>query len=515
MVHTLLFLLCFLLPDAAMPRKATAKQATPAKKLGGTKRKADSTATGATKRQQTSSARPEIDESKAGMVMSFGSGDMSQLGLGESETMRERKFPTVLKALKDCPPCVGVAAGALHNAAVLTDGTVWTWGCDDDKALGREGNEWTPAKVGGALTGEHVVQVACGSSHTVALTAEGRVYSWGTFRDAQGVMGYDKKTDKCDSPRLVDKLSDKKVVQIAAGDHHDLALTANGEVYNWGDIGLGCRSSSRLKTTRLDPRRVGFSKVGRKDVHVSKVFAGGANSFAVTQEGKVLAWGPNNYGMCGQPKDNTFVKVPTLVPCDAPVEQIAAAVHHTVLLTRDGKVLSMGRGAYGRLGSGNQEDRDAPGEVQLELEPDERVVQVGCGEAHTLLVTSAGRLFTMGNGDLLQLGNGKEEDNLLPCLVQSQQLSLGDRKVVMADGGSQHSVIVVHQEGELPVAEQADKGAADTEASAPVAAYVEDQASAQLSAAAPDAAPEDIAPKDTAAESEDTAPEGTAPEDTA
>jgi alpha-tubulin suppressor-like RCC1 family protein len=63
-------------------------------------------------------------------VLSFGSGDMSQLGLGSS--MLERKNPTPIKTLEGYN-VIGIASGALHNAALLDSGKVWTWGCNDDE----------------------------------------------------------------------------------------------------------------------------------------------------------------------------------------------------------------------------------------------------------------------------------------------------------------------------------------------------------------------------------------------
>ncbi len=60
---------------------------------------------------------------------------------------------------------------------------MWTFGCNDEGALGRptseEGSEAEPGKV---TLAERIVQVSAGDSHTGALTADGRVYLWGTFR---------------------------------------------------------------------------------------------------------------------------------------------------------------------------------------------------------------------------------------------------------------------------------------------------------------------------------------------
>lgn len=60
---------------------------------------------------------------------------------------------------------------------------MYTFGCNDEGALGRdtteEGSEMVPGKV---TLGEKVVQVSAGDSHTAALTEDGSVYIWGSFR---------------------------------------------------------------------------------------------------------------------------------------------------------------------------------------------------------------------------------------------------------------------------------------------------------------------------------------------
>lgn len=60
---------------------------------------------------------------------------------------------------------------------------VYTFGCNDEGALGREtteeGSETVPGKV---VLDQKVVQVSAGDSHTAALTEDGTVFIWGAFR---------------------------------------------------------------------------------------------------------------------------------------------------------------------------------------------------------------------------------------------------------------------------------------------------------------------------------------------
>jgi regulator of chromosome condensation len=154
--------------------------------------------------------------------------------------MRERKKPTLLPDLAKAN-VVALAVGSLHNLVLVApENKVYSWGCNDDQALGRSTDEWLPAPVAGplgqgsaaadgALPGG-IVQLGCGASHSIALSAEGDVYSWGTYRDASGVIGFSDAIEAATEPiKLTALPKGTKVVHIAAGEAHDVLLTEKGE----------------------------------------------------------------------------------------------------------------------------------------------------------------------------------------------------------------------------------------------------------------------------------------------
>jgi len=466
---------------AASPAKEASAAAAPAAPAG--KRSKKASASSASSAAAAAAAAPAASTVQAsvlahagldrvpagsrGVVLSFGSGDISQLGLGSEEKMRERKKPTLVPALAD-KNTVALAVGALHNLVIVAPGrAVHSWGCNDDQALGRGSDEWFPAPVDGplgqgdsaALPGG-VAQIAAGASHSIALSAGGDVYSWGTYRDASGVIGFSDTLEAATAPiKLTTGLpKGVKVVQIAAGEAHDAVLTEQGEVYQWGDIGIGRRFSDRMKRTKLVPQRVAFkrSPLDEKKTappkKVTAVFAGGHSTFALDEQGTAWFWGPNNYSQGGRPnpnKDDLTIRLPTPVPGLPPVVKVACAEHHSLFLTRDGAVYSVGRGEDGRLGHGDSKNYESPALIAAlsNLPHGDRVVDLAAGECHSLVWTAQGRLFTFGYGDLLQLGQGAEQDEPSPVLLQSQQIDEGGekkmgRKVVQAGGGSQHSVIL-------------------------------------------------------------------------
>ncbi|XP_072357883.1 regulator of chromosome condensation-like [Scyliorhinus torazame] len=150
------------------------------------------------KRSKDNEEKTQGDESKKlkishsshrtipGIVLTLGQGDVGQLGLGEN--VMERKKPAFVKLLTE--KVMQVEAGGMHTICLGVSGSVYTFGCNDEGALGRDtsqdGSDMTPGRV---VLNEHVVQVSAGDSHSAALTDVGQVYIWGSFRDNNGVIG--------------------------------------------------------------------------------------------------------------------------------------------------------------------------------------------------------------------------------------------------------------------------------------------------------------------------------------
>ena len=107
---------------------------------------------------------------------------------------------------------------------------MYTWGANDSGQLGYEKETRGKANADPApvldLEGRKVVQVACGYAHTLALTADGGVYAWGCNR--YGQLGHPNVGGTVSRPFAIphfDGSDDRRVVQIAAGSRFSAALT--------------------------------------------------------------------------------------------------------------------------------------------------------------------------------------------------------------------------------------------------------------------------------------------------
>lgn len=71
-----------------------------------------------------------------------------------------------------------VAAGGMHSCLLSSDGIVYTFGCNDEFALGRQDDE----DIQKVELPEKCIEITAGDSHCAALSETGIVYAWGTFR---------------------------------------------------------------------------------------------------------------------------------------------------------------------------------------------------------------------------------------------------------------------------------------------------------------------------------------------
>jgi len=125
-----------------------------------------------------------------------------------------------------------VACGDYHTLALTEEGAVYSWG----------GTLWdkTGHKVGGIhriehLKGQQITDIACGDFHSLALNSEGQVYSWGGGgqNKNKGQLGHANKKD-LPVPHLIQFFKDKKAIKIACGDYHSMVLTRDEELYSFG-----------------------------------------------------------------------------------------------------------------------------------------------------------------------------------------------------------------------------------------------------------------------------------------
>jgi len=192
-----------------------------------------------------------------------------------------------------------VALAKHHTLLTTADGELFSMGSNRYGQLGH-GRETAaaksvavPKKVA-ALRSSFVVTTAAANKHSVAVTSTGEVYTWGS--NTCGQLGYGAfDSTSSPTPRVVDAMKGKRVVACAAAKRHTVVLTMDGDVLTWGHRGVSPRKvnlNSVRKSASLDGTPLRFQK-GYKDVlkpRVERICAGAAHTSVLTTTGVVLTW---------------------------------------------------------------------------------------------------------------------------------------------------------------------------------------------------------------------------------
>ena len=238
------FLPLRLQPHAASSAPASAASSAPASAASDAASKADANADAnatappppptPTWVQVSCGARHTAALGEGALAHTWGDGEHGQLGHGETER-RAHNAPRPVAELRGVR-LLQIECGAHHTAAVTAGGQLYTWGSSGFGQLGHGAQQGggVPRAVA-ALRHLRVVRVACGA-HTLALTAQGELYSWGHGK--QGQLGHGGSASEA-APRRIETLRHTRVVGLASGHFHSLALAEDDKVYTWGAASHG------------------------------------------------------------------------------------------------------------------------------------------------------------------------------------------------------------------------------------------------------------------------------------
>lgn len=272
-------------------------------------------------------------------------------------------------------------------------------------------------------------------------------------------------------PERVTALRD--VVSVCTGTDHILALTKNGNVFAWGNgqqFQLGRRVVERTRLNGLNPREFGLH-------NIKTIGAGSYHSFAIDNQGKVYAWGVNQYAQCGlyddedSPTGGALIPIPTHVKAldGYDIVHITGGEHHSAAITKEGDLLMWGRIDANQLGldrskldpsnlvkdiSGKERFLTVPTKI-----PDLKFSWIGCGTHHSVAIHKEdGSAWSWGFGESYQVGLGPNvEDVALP--TQIVNTATKGVRMFWSGCGGQFSVLMGNPDTSPLLAEPKGSGA--------------------------------------------------------
>ena len=291
---------------------------------------------------------------------------------------------------------IKIASGQNDGAAINTDGELFMWGPNNHGQLGlgdtiqrrSATHVHFPPRV-------RIEDVSIGAAHTLALSSEGRVYSFGLGKT--GVLGHGDTLSRT-TPTLIRTLAGKKVIQVAAGQNtHSLFLTNDGKIHI-----CGRNTNSLLGLERPDKEVCATPSLIDCPISFKSIAVGVQSSFAIAQNGDLYGWGNGAKGhfplidSSGMP-ERSDLPVPTLLRNAPPhLVQVVAGSRHVAVLDKNGRIFTWGVHTIvsGQLGVGPPRPA-RPGSLAGEFFSLPQLVKLPAMQKTTFLDSMANNVFVV------------------------------------------------------------------------------------------------------------------------
>ena len=386
-----------------------------------------------------------------GVVMSWGAGHFGQLGHGPELTscleprIVERLLPHVVGG-----NVIEIAAGGLHSAAIVASAGSSRSGKNNthnDKDVNIVVRETKTFAWGSNRKGQ------CGIEGGKCATVPEPLPVIMVKREEKSTSKRDNTSDTGKSTDPVDR--NVHFEKLSLGRLHSVALTAYGEVFTWGSTSMGrCGHSSVDSSSRGSDRR--FVQQPRhvsalRNVSVEAIAAGAAHTLALSKGGRVFAWGAGGDGQCGQGHAGNLFS-------PRAVQGLPSASNNNVLdklakkkSSKEGNTMPHVNSKVAMEVSLEEEALSkalSMSQITQPSNPDpksEKIVTIRSAGNYSAAITASGDVYTWGYGSGAAIGHpiASDNDETLPMIpiIEGNQYSTSTAAKVFPAGGSEDNKI--------------------------------------------------------------------------
>ena len=290
-----------------------------------------------------------------------------------------------------------VSSGTDHTSAIKTDGTLWTWGNGQFGKLGNASTTSVSTPVTTFAGGTNWKQVSCGAIHTAAIKTDGTLWTWGN--PFLGRLGNAVVSNTSISTPVTTFAggTNWKQVSITLFSAHTAAIKTDGTLWTWG-YGSSGRLGNGVTTGSISTPVTTFAG----GTNWKQVSSGDSYTAAIKTDGTLWTWGLGSSGRLGT-NDTLNRSTPvTTFSGGTNWKQVSSGVDHTSAIKTDGTLWTWGNGGFGQLGDNTTTNKSTP---VTTFSGGTNWKQVSCGNGHMSAIKTDGTLWTWGFGNNGQLGN--------------------------------------------------------------------------------------------------------------
>lgn len=195
-----------------------------------------------------------------------------------------------------------------------------------------------------------------------------------------------------------------------------------------GQLGNGSRNMD-YNVAQVKPQKI-YMKEENKFIEIS---AGYSHCLAIDINGKLWSWGNNQYGQLGDGTNvDKYIINKVEIPEEIKFNKIMAGYGHSLAIDEHGNLWSWGNNQYGQLGDGTIENKETPVKIM------EGIKEATVGYQYSLAIDINGNLWSWGNNKCGQLGDGTIEDKHSPIKIMRgiKEISAGYRHVLAVDNNN-------------------------------------------------------------------------------
>ena len=384
----------------------------------------------------------------SGVIISFGNNPHNETSHDKYEML---PLPRVIFKLKNII-IDHIYSGWEHNIVLSNKGEIFSFGNNQNYQCGLPNsnllcknsiNDPTNISIIYNLYGK---LISCGNDHSLILSKNNEVYGIGNNED--GVLGLNDLKMKTYKPILIhfgrnDDYT-KKIKQISCGTVHNLALTEDGKIFSWGAGNGGQLGHDEKKLMKLSggskslylSKPTIISTFVDKKININKISCGEAHSIALSSKGNVYSWGFGSNGQLGlgfcedsfQPGkglNNSRKLLPEKINING-IKNIQCGKTFTMFINNENKLYGCGNNDLNQLGFNNEKNynnkkcHDLILPTLIDSFSTFQVKKISCGESHCLAIindisfSGVQSLWSWGNNKFGQLGQYPIIKNGLP-----------------------------------------------------------------------------------------------------
>ena len=293
------------------------------------------------------------------------------------------------------------ACGSDHTVVVSDDGEVHSFGYNRNGqlGLGHKNNVSLPTPIPNL---PKIMEISCGYEFTVCIDNEGGLWSFG-FND-RGQLGTGNTTF-CNIPQKIEHIP--PVRSVSCGYAHVLIITNDSTLWScgsneYGQLCLGNKGGNQSKY-----QQTSFQQI-------SKISAGGIHSLFQNNNGEIFSCGYNQYGQVGLGHFNSSKGNVSLIPnLPLNIVQFCSGYFHSLFLDSNGNVFSVGYNASGELGLGHNNNQNVLNQIP-NIPP---IQKISCVYYTSYLIDVDGNLWSFGYNTYGQLRHGDTANRNVPTKI--------------------------------------------------------------------------------------------------